>query len=71
MLKKIALEENVLTPGLIDYWRPTVTEIPAPLTAELFKRLSDYGELRMETMDKAGFSRAALPASPALRTNVR
>ena len=25
MVKKIALEEHVLAPGLIDYWRPTMT----------------------------------------------
>jgi len=63
MVKKIALEEHVLTPGLIDYWRPTMTEVPAPLTAELFKRLSDFGDLRLETMDKAGIARAALSVS--------
>jgi 2,3-dihydroxybenzoate decarboxylase len=60
MVKKIALEEHVLTPGLIDYWRPTMTEVPAPLTAELFKRLSDFGDLRLQTMDKAGIARAVL-----------
>jgi 2,3-dihydroxybenzoate decarboxylase len=60
MVKKIALEEHVLTPGLIDYWRPTMTEVPAPLTAELFKRLTDFGDLRLQTMDKAGIARAVL-----------
>ncbi len=33
MVKKIALEEHVLTPGMIDYWRPTMTTVPAALTA--------------------------------------
>ena len=63
MVQKIALEEHVLTPGLVDYWRPTMTEVPAPLTAELFKRLSDFGDLRLETMDKAGIARAVLSVS--------
>jgi 2,3-dihydroxybenzoate decarboxylase len=63
MVKKIALEEHVLTPGLVDYWRPTMTEVPEPLTADLFKRLSDFGDLRLETMDKAGIARAVLSVS--------
>lgn len=63
MIKKIALEEHVLTPGLVDYWRPTMTGVPAPFTAELFKRLSDFGGLRLETMDKAGIVRAVLSVS--------
>jgi 2,3-dihydroxybenzoate decarboxylase len=63
VIRKIALEEHVLTPGLADYWRPTMTGVPAPHTAELFKRLSDFGDLRLETMDKAGIARAALSVS--------
>ncbi|HZL30264.1 MAG TPA: amidohydrolase family protein [Pseudolabrys sp.] len=63
MVKKIALEEHVLTPGLVDYWRPTMTEVPATFTAELFKRLSDFDGLRLETMDKAGIARAVLSVS--------
>ena len=27
MVKKIALEEHFLSPGLVDYWRPTMTEV--------------------------------------------
>ncbi|MDO8875333.1 MAG: amidohydrolase family protein [Pseudolabrys sp.] len=63
MVKKIALEEHVLTPGLIDYWRPTMTEVPPALTADLFKRLTDFGDLRLETMDKSGIARAVLSVS--------
>ena len=54
MVQKIALGEHFLSPGLVDYWRPTMTEVPQPLTARLFKQLTDFGDLRLETMDKAG-----------------
>ena len=63
MVKKIALEEHFLSPGLVDYWRPTMTEVPAPATEQLFKRLTDFGELRLQTMDKAGIARAVLSIS--------
>ena len=60
MVKKIALEEHVLTPGLIDYWRPTMTTVPPALTADLFKKLNDFGDMRLENMDKSGIARAVL-----------
>jgi 2,3-dihydroxybenzoate decarboxylase len=63
MVKKIALEEHFLSPGLIDYWRPTMTEVAAPVVEQLFKRLTDFGDLRLETMDKAGIARAVLSIS--------
>lgn len=60
MVKKIALEEHVLTPGMIDYWRPTMTTVPPALTADLFKKLNDFGDGRLESMDESGISRAVL-----------
>ncbi len=63
MVKKIALEEHFLSPGLVDYWRPTMTEVSAPLREQLLKRLSDFGDLRLETMDKAGIARSVLSIS--------
>lgn len=63
MVQKIALEEHFLSPGLVDYWRPTVTEVPPPFVEQLFKRLTDFGDLRLETMDKAGIARAVLSIS--------
>jgi 2,3-dihydroxybenzoate decarboxylase len=63
MVKKIALEEHFLSPGLVDYWRPTMTEVPAPFVEQLFKRLSDFGDLRLETMDKAGIAKMVLSVS--------
>ncbi len=63
MAKKIALEEHFLSPGLVDYWRPTMTEVAAPVVEQIFKRLADFGDVRLETMDKAGITRAVLSIS--------
>ena len=60
MVKKIALEEHFLPPGLIDIWRPTMSEIAPAMVAQLFNRLTDFGAQRLETMDKAGIARAVL-----------
>lgn len=60
MVKKIALEEHVLTPGLVDYWRPTVTTIPPAAAENFYNRLTDFGGQRLEGMDKAGIARAVL-----------
>ncbi len=60
MVQKIALEEHILTPGMIDYWRPTMTTVPPALTARLFERLNDFGDVRLEAMDKSGIARAVL-----------
>lgn len=63
MAGKIALEEHFLSPGLVDYWRPTMTDVPSPAVERLSKRLTDFGDQRLETMDKAGIARAVLSAS--------
>jgi 2,3-dihydroxybenzoate decarboxylase len=60
MVRKIALEEHFLSPGLIEYWRPTMSEV-APEHAEyLFRNLTDFGELRLHSMDRAGIARSVL-----------
>lgn|SRR5579885_2066313 len=63
MVRKIALEEHFLPPGLVDYWRPTMTEVPPPAVDELYRRLTDFDGLRLETMDKAGIAKAVLSVS--------
>jgi 2,3-dihydroxybenzoate decarboxylase len=63
MVRKIALEEHFLSPGLVDYWRPTMTDVPAPAVEQLFARLTDFSGLRLETMDNAGIARAVLSVS--------
>jgi 2,3-dihydroxybenzoate decarboxylase len=63
MVQKIALEEHFLSPGLIDYWRPTMTDVPAPLVETLTRRLTDFGEERLAIMDKAGIAKSVLSIS--------
>ena len=63
MIRKIALEEHFLSPGLVDYWRPTMTEVPAPHVDRLYRQLTDFGAERLETMDKAGIAKAVLSVS--------
>src|SRR5580698_9841805 len=60
MVKKIALEEHFLSPGLVNYWRPTMTEVPPERAEYFFSNLSDFGELRLRSMDGAGITRAVL-----------
>jgi 2,3-dihydroxybenzoate decarboxylase len=59
-VQKIALEEHFLSPGLIDYWRPTVTTVAPGLADDFHRRLTEFGDLRIEGMDKAGIARAVL-----------
>jgi len=63
MVQKIALEEHFLSPGLVDYWRPTMTEVAPPVVEYLYKCLTNFGDLRLETMDKAGIARSVLSIS--------
>jgi 2,3-dihydroxybenzoate decarboxylase len=60
MVKKIALEEHFLCPGLEDYWTKTVEDIDPDARRRLHARLSDFGDMRLEAMDKAGIERAVL-----------
>ena len=63
MVKKIALEEHFLSPGLVDIWRPTMTDVPAAATENLYKQLTDFDGQRLEKMDKAGITKAVLSIS--------
>jgi 2,3-dihydroxybenzoate decarboxylase len=60
MVKKIALEEHFLCPGFIEYWNPTVAEMPAAKRDRLLSLNTDFGEQRLASMDKAGIERAVL-----------
>jgi 2,3-dihydroxybenzoate decarboxylase len=60
MVKKIAVEEHCLFPGLQEYWAPTVADLPANKRQASLARLTDFGEMRLETMDKAGIERSVL-----------
>jgi 2,3-dihydroxybenzoate decarboxylase len=60
MVKKIALEEHFLCPGFEDYWRSTVGDVDPAILSQVTARLSDFGELRLKSMDTAGIARAVL-----------
>src|SRR5262249_5271300 len=60
LVKKIALEEHFLCPGFIEYWDPTVAEMPAAKRQRLLDLNTDFGDVRLASMDKAGIERAVL-----------
>jgi 2,3-dihydroxybenzoate decarboxylase len=60
MVKKIAVEEHFLSPGFEDYWAPTVTNLPANKRQDFLARLTDFGEMRLDAMDRAGIERCVL-----------
>ena len=60
MVKKIALEEHFLDLATEAYWRPTIVDVAPEKTAQLYARLTDFGERRLQMMDKAGIARAVL-----------
>src|ERR1700690_4194329 len=60
MVKKIALEEHFLDPATEPYWRPTMVDVAPQKTAQLYARLTDFGEQRLQMMDETGNPRAVL-----------
>jgi 2,3-dihydroxybenzoate decarboxylase len=60
MVKKIALEEHFLCPDFIEYWNPTAVDLPAAKREAALSRLTDFGETRLSSMDRAGIERAIL-----------
>ena len=62
---KIALEEHFLCPGFEDYWNPTVGDLPAAIRDAALARLTDFGELRLASMDRRRHRRARSLGSPA------
>ena len=69
MISKIALEEHFLCPGFEGYWRATTGSIDPTVASGLFARLTDFGETRLEAMDRAGIARAVLSiAGPGVQS---
>lgn len=69
MISKIALEEHFLCPGFEGYWRATTGSIDPTVASSLFTRLTDFGETRLEAMDRAGIARAVLSiAGPGVQS---
>ena len=78
MLRKIALQEHFLSPGLIEYWLPGVATLDRTAADILFRRLTDKGDGRLDAMINAGIERAVLSiagpgvqAEPVIATAVR
>ncbi len=59
-MKKIALEEHCMSPGLEEYWRPTMSLVPEQVFKPIYARLTDFGDLRLGEMDAAGIEKAVL-----------
>lgn len=63
MVHKIALEEHFLSPGFEDYWKTTVADVDPVILTQVVGRLTDFGDARLSTMDRAGITRAVLSIS--------
>src|ERR1700741_2029963 len=60
MVGKIALEGHFLCPAFEGYWQATVSDVDPKILAQVVARLSDFGELRLKSMDGAGIERSVL-----------
>jgi len=60
MIRKIALEEHFLCPSLEEYWLPTMVGVDPKAVNGLLARLTDFGQMRLESMDRAGITRSVL-----------
>src|SRR3984957_13420479 len=63
MIRKIALEEHFLNPGLEEYWLPTMAGVDAQVVSGLQARLKDFGDKRLQAMNDACIARCVLSVS--------
>ncbi len=69
MVQKIALEEHFLSPGIEEYWWPTVKNVDQNLASNFLARLTDFAEMRLAAMDQAGIARSVLAiAGPGVQS---
>src|SRR6266581_3805755 len=69
MVKKIAVEEHCLCPGFEEYWAPTVADLPTHKREAFLARLTDFGEMRLEAMERAGIELCVLSlAGPGVQS---
>jgi 2,3-dihydroxybenzoate decarboxylase len=69
MVRKIALEEHFLAPGYEGYWHKTTGTFDPKVVSGLLARLTDFGEMRLETMDRAGIARSVIAiAGPGVQS---
>jgi 2,3-dihydroxybenzoate decarboxylase len=60
LVRKIALEEHFLCPGFEKYWATTIGDVAPDALRRITARLSDFGDGRIEAMDRAAISKAVL-----------
>ena len=60
MVAKIALEEHFLDPNTVEYWWPTMVDVAKQKADQLYGCLIDFGDQRLQMMDKVGIARAVL-----------
>ena len=60
MGSKMALEEHFLCPGFEKYWATTIGGVAPDALQRITARLSDFGDSRIEAMDRAGITKAVL-----------
>lgn len=63
MIKKIALEEHCMFPQAVEYWKQTTVNITPELFDRAVRTLSDFGDHRLEVMDKNGVEFSVLSLS--------
>jgi 2,3-dihydroxybenzoate decarboxylase len=59
-MKKIALEEHCMLPGFEEYWEPTMGDVSRETYDRVLTRLSDFGDMRLDAMRRAGIEHAVL-----------
>lgn len=59
-IKKIALEEHFMAPDFIDYWATTFANISPDLSGKALTALSDFGDRRIDDMDRHGIEFSVL-----------
>jgi 2,3-dihydroxybenzoate decarboxylase len=59
-MKKIALEEHFMAPGLEAYWQTLMADVEPATHDLLLAHLRDFGELRLNAMHRAGVERSVL-----------
>jgi len=59
-VKKIALEEHFMAPGVKEYWETTMGSVDPTIYQRVVGQLFDFGEMRLAAMDRAGIEIAVL-----------
>lgn len=69
---KIALEEHFMHPDFVDYWAETAPNISPDLFGKARTALEDFGDARLESMDRIGVQTSVLSlAGPGVQAEKR